>query len=100
MWLFFDYEETTYRILGIRRDGQVELRLSSLKAEPPFDRSEVRFEFIERLNGIEGIELSTEGRALHGNPTFTVEVFGHPSNLQSFMGVLEWVVLTIRKATQ
>jgi hypothetical protein len=99
MWLFFDYEETTYRILGIRRDGQVELRLSSLKAEPPFDRREVRLEFIERLNGIEGVELSTEGKALDGNPTFTVEVFEHRSNLQNFAGILEWVVMTIQKPT-
>lgn len=70
--------------------GTVEVVFQYLKKRPPFDDEPLRRELMNRLNGIDGIDLAEAKLDLR--PSFAVEVFAAHS--EEICAVLEWFAHT------
>ena len=89
----FDDDRGQQYLFDLWTYGKIEIPFKSMK-NPPFASADLRSEFVERLNRIEGISLPPEAiNALPRIPMSSLvsdEVFG------TFLSVIDWAFLQIR----
>ncbi|WP_192822619.1 hypothetical protein [Rufibacter sp. LB8] len=84
-----------YRLFGIWTSGYIETYFQYYKDQPAFKEESKRLEFLERLNQIEGVNISRDKIALR--PSFKLNLLADESQLQKFMQVVDWLLEEIKK---
>lgn len=77
--------------------GSLEVRFGQIKKMPPFGEETKRREFLERLNGLPGVNLSADSYH-YKSPTFRLSVLGTEEGWAGFERVLEWYLGAIEGA--
>ena len=68
--------------------GRVEIQFQYLARQPPFDDEQLREEFRQRLNAVEGIAIPTG--MLTVRPSIPLAALVPPDALAKFLAVIEW----------
>jgi uncharacterized protein with ParB-like and HNH nuclease domain/alkylated DNA nucleotide flippase Atl1 len=80
---------------AIRPSGRVVVPFQFMTSRPPFDRSDMRREFLQRLNGIPGIALPEAKLGLR--PSFNVSVLANDEARDSVIRHLAWYIGEVQK---
>ncbi len=90
----FEHENRRYRFAYLTTRGSIELQFGQLTTRHPFDREEKRRELLDRLNGIEGINIPESMMDLF--PRISMDVLKQEDRLNRFLEVLEWATNEVR----
>ena len=95
-WPVLDYNDQPYWPIGLRTDGKLSIIFQYLKDRTPFNNEELRMEFLNRLNQIEGIDI--DANRIGGRPHFPLIVLQDDKSMQMFIETLQWVVDKIKES--
>ena len=87
-----------YYLFAAYTYGNIEVYFQWLKAKPPFDDETKRFQLLERLNQVRGIKIPPD--AISKRPSIRLGLLAAPEVMESFLGVLDWVLEEIRATGQ
>jgi hypothetical protein len=65
-----------------------------MQSRSPFDNQELRHEFLNRLNMIEGVSLPED--SLNRRPSFPIKALASDNRLEQFFATLDWFIETER----
>lgn len=86
-----DHKGTWHQLIEVWTNGYVELQFQYMKTKsPPFDKREIRLEFLRRCNEIRGVNIPEE--AVEKRPSIPLSVLTNQEALEQFLLVLEWAV--------
>ncbi len=74
---------------AVRSIGKIELYLGLMAKKPPFNNSDLRKEFINRLNKL-GADIPMERSELY--PKFSLGVISNPIKMKAFREIIEWAL--------
>jgi hypothetical protein len=89
-----DHKGAYYWTIGVWTYGKIYILFQYMQTVPPFDRDSKRWELLERLNQIPGIDIPGDG--INRFPTFPLSLFKDETVLKNFMDFLNWLVQDIR----
>lgn len=81
---------------GVWTYGTVEVGLSYAKSYPPFDRDEMRREWLMRLKGIDDKALPAD--SFNRRPNFPLTALADEKKFQQFVETMAWVFAQLRAA--
>ena len=93
VYAMFDDDRGQQYLFDLWTYGKIEIPFKSMK-NPPFSSADLRSEFVERLNRIEGISLPPE--AINTLPRIPMSSLISDELFASFLSVLEWAYSQIR----
>ena len=93
LYPIIDFGDRWYPLFGLWTSGRVELEFGTLKSRPPFDRREVRLEFIRRLEAIPGVQIPVSRADVH--PSFAMALLSDEAARTTLFEVLEWAIAEI-----
>jgi len=73
-------------------DGKIEFRLTNLKDQPPFEDESIRLQFVNQLNKIPGVSISTDERTLRGVPSFPINFLIDDLAINTFCETVDWCI--------
>jgi hypothetical protein len=76
--------------------GTIEMGFSYVKLYPPFDREEMRREWLTRVNHIQGAKLPED--SFNRRPTFRLTLLANEAEYQKFVETMQWVIDQLRAA--
>lgn len=79
-------------------NGKIQIQLGLLKNFPPFNDETYKKRFLDSLNEIEGVSLSTKSDWSRSFPEIKLSVLLSDSNLKKFLRINEWVIEQIKQA--
>jgi hypothetical protein len=83
-------------LFSVRTEGRVVLRLRLLCLKDAFSDNEMQLQMLQKFNEIPGLNLKDE--ALHGKPSFKIDVLFNPLARQQFKDAVHWTVNQIKGA--
>ena len=92
LWVSLDQGTASYSLFGFRMDGKIEFRLTNLKDQPPFDDESIRLQFVNQLNKIPGVSISTDERTLRGVPSFPINFLIDDLAFNPFCETIDWCI--------
>ena len=87
---FAQYKEVSgvrHYFFKVQTNGLIQVWFYYLKMKEPFVDEGMRLELLERLNGIEGVELPKE--KVGGKPSFSIDVLESEQKLYDFLAVFD-----------
>jgi len=94
----FEHMNRDYGFAYLTTRGSIELQFGQLTTRRPFSRQEKRREFLDRLNGIEGVSLPES--ALDRFPHISMDALKQEDRLTHFLEVLEWATNEVRNVEE
>lgn len=88
-WPYLEHNSTSYLPFAINTKGSVSIYFQYLKDKKPFNDENVRLELLNRLNEIEGINISPD--KIHGRPNFPLIALNDKKSMEIFINTLEWI---------
>ncbi len=92
-----EHAGSLHQVTGIYTDGTVEIKFSHMQWKPPFDIESKRIELNNLLNEIEVVQFP-DAHVTNKRPWFYLSKLKKSSDLERFLGVLDWFVLEVRKS--
>lgn len=74
--------------------GTIEVQFQHMQSRSPFDNQELRHEFLNKLNMIEGVSLPED--SLNRRPSFPIKALARDNRLERFFATLDWFMETAR----
>jgi len=71
------------------------MQFQYLISKPPFDKDEIRIDFLNRLNQISGVNIIEE--KIDKRPSFKMELLENDDNLKIFFQANEWAIEQIKQ---
>lgn len=93
---YFTYNERDHQIFSVWTDGNLETYFQWYAAKLPFDEKEKRLELAQKLNQIEGVDISLD--MLDRRPTFLLSALVKAGNLERFLEVYDWYIAEVKKS--
>lgn len=90
-----DHKGTGHTLIALWTSGVVAIQLGYMERRPPFDSEALREELVDRLNGIEGVQLPS-GDLTGRFPSIHFSALRQQNRLGEFLGVLDWAVDQIK----
>ncbi len=87
-------DEHDYRLFSLSTAGTVEINFRWYIGKPPFDRTEKRLDFRQRLNCVPEVALPVE--AVAGTGGFSLSSLLSEPALRAFLDAIEWALIEIR----
>ena len=91
-----DVDGESHYTFGVRTNGYIEVLFHRMRSNSPFGAETKRLSLLERLNSIDGIELSPD--VIRGNPKFRIDVLNTKASFDAFLGAFDWVLSEIRQS--
>ena len=76
----------------------MQLQFGTLKSRPPFDRSEIWGELLQRLNAIPGLAVPESRSDLY--PSFPMQRIATAEAQKAFFETFDWALEAIRSAAE
>ena len=76
-------------VIRVYTDGHLDIEFADLRRFPPFDDASKRLKFLEKLNEIPGVSISTDKVTRY--PSIPLTVLQSPESLRLFIDGLDWV---------
>lgn len=92
-----EHASSLHQVTGIYTDGTVEIKFSHMQWKPPFDIESKRIELNNLLNEIEVVEIP-DAHVTNKRPWFYLSKLKKSSDLEHFLGVLDWFVQEVRES--
>ena len=92
----FEYGEQEAYFFAVWTNGNVEIYFQHLQRRPPFNREESRLELMNRLNLINGFNLTKD--LLTRRPTRSLTFLNDANALQKFHEAIEWGLAEVQAA--
>lgn len=81
--------------IGVWTYGTIEVQFQYMLNQPPFTSDDMRQDFMNWLNLIDGVDLPED--SLTRRPAISLEHLADEAALQQFLGVLKWFVDTVHE---
>lgn len=82
-------DRESYRFcFALWTDGNVEIYFQHMKTRPPFDSEEKRFELLNKLNQIKGVNIASE--KISARPSFPISTLTETTELNKFIDAFNW----------
>lgn len=94
-WPCIDYNNKPYYPISINTKGQITIIFQYLKNRIPFDDEDLRLELLDKINKINGVNISVDRIA--GRPNFDIIRLKDDNSMNIFINTLEWVVNNIKQ---
>jgi len=85
-----DHKGQWHQTIGVWTNGYIEIQFQYMKNDPPFDREDLRLEYLNRLNQIEGVNLPPDSIDLR--PSIKMNLFADEKKLDQLFELLRWFV--------
>jgi len=82
----FQHNGSRYHMLSVWTYGRIEIQFQHMKY--PFDTEQSRFELLNRINAIPGLNLAEDG--LSRRPTFPLSLLNTDEKLYQFLEIWDW----------
>jgi hypothetical protein len=92
-----EHAGSLHQVTGIYTDVTVEIKFSHMQWKPPFDIESKRLELRNLLNEIEVVEIP-EAHVTNKRPWFYLSKLKKSSDLEHFLGVLDWFIQEVRES--
>ncbi len=89
-----DTHDIWYSFFSVWTYGTIEIQFGVLKNREPFADESMRFQLMEKLNMIEGVEIPRDG--ITRRPSFPYKQLNKPENMALFKSAIEWAVNVVR----
>lgn len=87
-WPYLEHNSISYLPFAINTKGFISIYFQYLKYKP-FNDENVRLELLNRVNEIEGIDISPD--KIHGRPKFSLIALNDKKSMEVFINTLEWI---------
>ncbi len=91
-----DLDNGTHWTISVWTYGKVEIQFQHIQKSEPFDQESMRLQLRDRLNSIDGVNISED--AVTKRPNIPLTIFLTPAKLKQFLAVLDWTVDQLRGA--
>jgi hypothetical protein len=82
---------STARPFGLSTDGKLALYPHDMRRLPPFDRDDLRLEFVRRIGAAAGMPV--EGKVIDQSfKSFQLSSFSQPKHYEAVVAALDWFV--------
>lgn len=88
-------DKGSHTLFAVYTYGSVEIYFQWYQYQPPFDTEEKRLEVLQKLNKIEGINISRE--AVARRPSIRLKDLGNGNRLDQFLAVFDWMIEEIKR---
>ena len=83
--------DSTARPFGLSTDGKLDLYPHDMRRLPPFNRDDLRLEFVRRIGAAAG--MAVEDKMIDQSfKSFPLSNFSEPENYKALVGALDWFV--------
>lgn len=91
-----DKEEYSNQLFAIYTYGKIEVYFQYLKEKPPFDNYDKRKLILEKLNDIQGVNLSID--KLDKRPSFEINLLNTIEKQDKFISAFNWIIDELNKS--
>jgi hypothetical protein len=93
---YFEHKGREHQLFAVYTYGGVETYFYWHSFKPPFDSPEKRLAMLDKLNGIDGIDLPRE--SIDKRPSINLSILAKGDSLDRFLEVYDWVISEIKKS--
>ena len=92
-----DHNGTDYYPIAVRtgyKNPHIQIQFDRLSKRPPFDSDDLRAEFLDKLNEIEGVDMPSTSVSKY--PSLRIRLLNDEKELNKLMNTLDWFTERIR----
>lgn len=90
-----DHKNQGYYPFAVATSGRLQVYFQWNKDKPPFDSEEKRLELLDKLNSIEGIELSPS--VITGRPSLPLSIFKDEKRREQILSIFDWYIEEVKR---
>lgn len=88
-----DHKGEWHQTVGLWTNGNIEIQFQYMKNDPPFDQKDLRIDYLNMWNSIEGVNLPPD--SIDRRPSLPMEIFLEDDKLEQLLSILDWFKSTV-----